>query len=165
METTKDWVAEIGQPAAESIAEMVAALNCDYDRLEELRDERDSHEDGAKVWAEANPDDAEELSELETAAGECADQDEARQRIEEDALSVQVRSDWHNVGEPGEDAEFEILLTTGGPAVRIIGELNQGEPSRPRLQVQDWGKCWTEYMGVDRDTLLAYCSVFYFGDR
>ena len=36
-----NWIEEIGKPAFESIADMVAALNCDYDRLEELRDERE----------------------------------------------------------------------------------------------------------------------------
>ena len=37
-----------------------------------------------------NPEDAEELKELEAEAGECKDADEARHRIEEDALSVEV---------------------------------------------------------------------------
>lgn len=164
MKTRKetDWVTEIGQPAAESIAEMVAALKCDYGRVEELRDERDSHEDGAKAWAEANPDAAEELAELEKDAGDCKDQDEARQRIEEHPLSLLVRSDWHRLGEESEDAEFELLLGTGGPAVRIVGELQGGEPVEARLEVQDWFKPWTEYTPADEDTLLEYCRVFCF---
>ena len=94
------------------------------------------------------------------------DADEARQAIEEGALSVQIRSGWYT---PGTDKpapeEFEILLCTGGPAVRIVGDLDHGEPSRPRLQCQDWFTPWTEAMaGVDDDVLMAYCQCFYFGE-
>jgi hypothetical protein len=93
------------------------------------------------------------------------DEDEARQTIQDDALSVLVRSDWYELGsEDNEPAEFEILLCTGGPAVRIVGDLDGGSPSRPRLQYQDWGTPWTEYFDVERDTLQTFCEQFYFGD-
>jgi hypothetical protein len=169
-----DWADKIGKPTYEGIAEMVAALQCDYERLEELRDERDDYEPApigvgdpaahTATWAEANHHDAEELQELEAAAGDCKDQDEARQRIEEDALSVEVRSGWTTPGEEMEAEEFNILLTTGGPAVRIRGELDGSEPRRAWLEVQDWGKPWTEYVPADQDTLLAYASCFFFGE-
>jgi hypothetical protein len=98
------------------------------------------------------------------AALECENEDEeARERIEEDALSVEIRSGWQPLGETLEPAEFCITLTTGGPAVRIIGELSDGEPSRARLEVQDWFTPWTEYRAADSDVLLAYCQCFYFG--
>lgn len=173
------WVEKIGKPALASIREMVAALECDYDLLEELRNERDGffnphantapdgpgYANDREAWAAENPEDAEELKELEEAAGGCKDREEAEQRIQEDALSVQVRSDWCNVGE--EDmtpAEFQILLTTGGPAVRIMGELDDhGEPHRAWLEVQDWGKPWTHYYEPDAaDVLLAYARCFVF---
>ena len=175
-----DWAEKIGAPAYANIVEMVTALNCDYDRLEELKEERDGFEfdpdansapDGpgygsdAEAWAGENPDEAEELKQLEEAAGECKDQDEARQRIEEDALSVAVRSGWTHPGEDMTAAEFNILLSTGGPAVRIRGELNDiCEPSRAWLEVQDWGKPWTQYFQADQDTLLAYSRCFFFGE-
>lgn len=196
-ESETSWVEKIGKPAAASLREMVAALECDYDRLEELRDEHkdlfeaaneareaysaygtvsaedtegeaeaaelekalEAASDALGDWLDDNEDDLKELAE---AAGECADQDEARQRIEEDALSVQVRSDWVSPGEPMTPGEFEILLTTGGPAVRILGELDEsGEPCRAWLEVQDWGKPWTEYYepGLD-NVLLAYARCF-----
>jgi hypothetical protein len=168
------WVANIGAPAFSSIAELVAALEVDRDRLEELREARDGWEQetdeegdptGPATWAEAEPDDAEELEELEEAAGDTADQDEARERIQEDALSVQVRSGWTDPGDDLTAEEFELLLCTGGPAVRIIGDLDQHkQPTRARLQVQDWHKPWTEYMGADRDTLLTYAACFNFGE-
>lgn len=102
------------------------------------------------------------------AALECDEsREDAEQRIHEDPLSVEVRSDWYTPGEANPDManEFLILLGTGGPATRIIGELNEyGEPTRARLQAQDWGTPWTDYRGGDSDTLLAYCRCFYFGE-
>lgn len=185
---------EIGKSAAESIAEMVAALECDYDRLAELQEERtdwlsenpgkylDPNDPRAKAgahWALAFPDESDELAELIAAAGESYDPDEsadtnrdnARQRTQEDALSVQVRdSSWHDPGMHESDGyspdEFEILLSTGGPAIRIIGELSDGQPTRARLQAQDWFTSWTDYRGdaISNADLLTYCQVFYFGE-
>lgn len=94
------------------------------------------------------------------------DMDEARERISEDALSVEVRSGWVSTGEQLKPDEFCILLCTGGPAVRIIGDLNDHcEPCTAKLECQDWFTPWTEAMaGVDGDVLLDYCRVFYFGE-
>jgi hypothetical protein len=112
--------------------------------------------------------------------------DEARETIQESALSIQVRSGWHNPGahDAAEPAEYEILLTTGGPALRIIGELDRGEPESANLQMQDWGIPWTDVHMSDlcgRETgrgggtsqditpsevdriLLSYANCFYFG--
>jgi len=100
-------------------------------------------------------------------------EDEAREAISEDPLSVQVRSGWHDPGAEGEAEEFEILLCTGGPACRLIGTLDQGQPSDVRIEVQDWFTPWVDYMPVDqegkvisgwRDVLLEYARQFYFGD-
>ena len=183
-EKETDWVEKIGAPAADCIREMVAALECDYERLEELREQRedfsfDPDANGApdgpgyandrEAWAGENPDDAEELAELEAAAGECKDREDAEQRIQDDALSVEVRSIWSSVGDYADECktpgEYLILLTTGGPAVRIRGELNEhGEPSRAWLEVQDWFKPWTEYHrpGLG-ELLLTYSRCFHFG--
>jgi len=174
--TDDNWAQNIGRPAYEAIAAMVAALQCDYDRLEELRAEHADLEEAAKEgdkahqmqaraalrkWDEINGD---ELKALTYAAGDCESDEDARNRIEEDPLSLQVRSGWHSPGEPSEAEEFELLLGTGGPAVRIVGDLSNSEPSSPRLQVQDWFKPWTEYVPADNDVLMAYCQCFDFGD-
>ena len=45
------------------------------------------------------------------------DSEEARQAIQEDPLSVEVRSGWHAPGENSEPDEYNILLGTGGPAL------------------------------------------------
>jgi len=95
------------------------------------------------------------------------DYEDAERRIQEDPLSVQVRSGWYTPGDAYSPEEFEILLCTGGPAVRIIGDLDEYmQPARPRLQYQDWGTPWTEYFGanLDREALLAYCQRFWFGE-
>ena len=91
------------------------------------------------------------------------------QEIQEDPLSVQVRSDWENPGaEKFEPAEFEILLSTGGPATRIVGDLDQyKDPARPRLQHQDWFTPWTEYLdatSAQDEALEWFCGMFYFGE-
>lgn len=166
----------IGDSTYSALVEMVEALECDYDRLEELRSDRDAFTTAtdesdvgvaATVWRASNPDEAEELRELEEAAGECTDREDAETRIHEAPLSVEVRTGWYTLDGNSDRVpeEFVILLGTGGPATRIIGELDEHcEPSRARLQVQDWGTPWTDYRGGDSDALLTYCRCFYFGE-
>jgi len=94
------------------------------------------------------------------------DEEAARTAIQEDPLTVQWRSDWCNVGEEMQPGEFCILLCTGGPAVRIIGDLDGDEPGNPRLQHQDWFTPWQDLTGItkeEHDALLTYCRQFYFG--
>lgn len=95
------------------------------------------------------------------------DEEKAREAIEESALSVEVRSDWHVPGDENEGPdEYRILLCTGGPAVQIVGSLNKyQEPETANLQYQDWFTFWENYsLTADEvDALLAYAQVFYFG--
>ena len=96
------------------------------------------------------------------------DEDEARQAIQEDALSVEVRADWH---EPSnievKPDEFTILLCTGGPACRIVGDLDEWQqPDRARIEYQDWFTPWVELVDIsssEREALLTYAREFYFG--
>ena len=90
-----------------------------------------------------------------------------QQQIDEMPLSVLVRDDWHEPGLGSETGgEYEILLCTGGPAVRITGPLDRWEqPGDAFLQYQDWGTPW-EPVAVDSDTQLAlqdFVRNFYFG--
>jgi hypothetical protein len=158
---------ETGRCAYAAITELVDALNCDYSRLEELREERDAAEEEGQhallEWAKKNE---EELKALESAAGACKDREEAEQRIQEDALSLEFRSAWCSSREElaSSPEEFKLLLTTGGPAVRIIGTINNEEPESATLQVQDWFLPWTDYRDADENVLLEYCRCFYFGE-
>lgn len=92
--------------------------------------------------------------------------DEARDAITDNALSVDVRSGWNSPGSLIAE-EYCILLCTGGPAVRITGELDtNNQPHTAEIQHQDWGTSW-QRLGttVSDDTyLLEYASCFYFGE-
>jgi hypothetical protein len=86
--------------------------------------------------------------------------------MRESPLCVEVRSGWR---EPGDGAsmepdEFRILLSTGGPALRVMGELCNGEPDDCWLEHQDWGTPWTRWREVDRDALLWFAGLFYYVD-
>lgn len=167
---------------AESIIEMVAAINCDYDQLQKLRNELEAlagevsmictasaygleQEKEAlralSVWKAEN---LEELEGLEIEAGGFTDTEQARETLQNDPVSVEVRSGWDIVGGDLGAAEFRIVLCTGGPHVEIRGDLNNGTPSLAWLMYQDWGTPLTQYFNVEGDTLLAYCQEFYFGD-
>ena len=125
----------------EGIKEMIRALN-------EARDSADDfgHYDGAEVTM-----------------------DDMIQRISEVPLSVEVRSGWvsgcyNNEMKP---EEFKILLCWGGPAVQIVGDLDEhGQPENPRLEYQDWFTGWTKYEITEEEEkdVLIYCSQFYFGE-
>lgn len=166
MSTKDERLYETGKTAYASIAEMVAALTCDYERLEELREDRDAWSaENAEVWSHTFPADSEELADLEADAGDCADYDTALQRVREDALSVQYRSGWVDAGDRlGAPSKYDITLSTGGPATRVVGDLDEyGDPTSARLEAQDWGTPWTEYEPADSDVLLAYARCFHFG--
>ncbi len=98
------------------------------------------------------------------AAADSDDEDEARQLIAEHPLSVMVRSDWTRPGDSMEAAEFQILLCTGGPAVRIVGELDRGSPCSARLEYRTWDTPWTPYFGALPAVLCDYASHFFFGE-
>lgn len=148
----------------DSIHDMIKALDCNYDRLEELRDMREDYDPHENVVAWNDTEEAEELQELEGQAGECNNREEAETRIMEDPLSIEFRSGWVTDKSEMEAEEFCILLSTGGPASRIVGEIRDGQAHRPRLEVQDWGTVWTEFQHTSEDieALEAYCACFSF---
>lgn len=157
----------------ESIAAMVNALDCDYDRLEELRESAKENRAIVAAYAEkmddwqANADAAaelEELAELEEQSNGMASEDEAIEAIEQDPLSVETRSDWVSTWETMFPGEFRILLCTGGPHVEIVGDLDHyKQPCSVRILYKDWGT-HGELFGFDHESVLRYCSVFFFGE-
>ena len=131
-----------------SIRAMVAALNVDYDRIAELRDERDaSTEEGLTVNG-------------------CESREDAEQRIQEAPASVEVRSGWYAPGCVDEKpVEFQLLWGSA-PTVRLRGVLDEsGRPSIAWLEYQNTGEPWASYLaqGVN-DVLVEYASQFYFGE-
>lgn len=97
--------------------------------------------------------------------------DDVYNEIRESPLSIEVQSEWHVPGENNDKpSKYMILLTTGGPALRIIGDLdNYCQPESAELEWQDWGTPWTtiwnhEETSIDEDVLLQYASYFWYGD-
>lgn len=92
--------------------------------------------------------------------------DAAIDTIYEDPLSIEVRDGWRSIGsKDSADKEFRILLSTGGPATQIIGDLDEhDEPCNVKLQAQDWFTPWTTYEtkeGED-EILMEYVQSFCF---
>ena len=94
-------------------------------------------------------------------------QEEIKESILNSALSVEFRSGWTSNPNDIELEEFKILLTWGGPALRVIGELNQyKEPENVKMQYQDWGTFWTDFEITEnqQEALNWFCNCFYFGE-
>lgn len=96
-----------------------------------------------------------------------AEREAARREIEEDPLSVMVRDGWRQPGGASlGPEEYEILLCTGGPAIRLVGQLgDHNEPETAQLEYQDWFTPWTPWQSRAanaQDILLVYAQSFYF---
>ena len=93
-----------------------------------------------------------------------ADMEAVEQEIYEDPLEISVRSLWTPLGHAMEADEFRILLCTGGPAVQIVGDLDEDRSvfGQPRLEYQDWFTPWTNCPLTEdqRKDLLDYCTMF-----
>jgi len=93
--------------------------------------------------------------------------DELEERARGWPLSVLVRSEWVSPGSGLTPAEYEILLCTGGPAVRIRGYLSgYGEPGAAFLEYQDWFTSWDRLAvsSDESDALARFASLFWFGE-
>lgn len=98
------------------------------------------------------------------------DSDEARDQIMDDPLEITYRTGWLNHSEvcdgidKGNIEECCVLLCTGGPAVRILCDVDhRGTLSRPCVQYQDWGTSWTDLLSLNREqraALETYISNF-----
>lgn len=99
--------------------------------------------------------------------------DAAQTAIHEAPLSVQVRTGWYSPGAEPEAVEYQILLSYGGPSLRITGQLGaHGEAGTAHLEYQDWGTPWTRYHPAHGEPLfdshnadvLTFAQQFYFGE-
>ena len=128
----------------------------------------------AKGHIESIVEDYEKVSYLESLNPTTQEQEliieETTQSILDSALSIEFRSGWYSslydrvrLGEP---AEFKILLTWGGPALRIIGEIENYYAVNPKLQYQNWFEPWIdlEITESQEKALNWFCNKFYFGD-
>lgn len=99
-------------------------------------------------------------------------------QLREQPASIQVRSGWHDaISQRPSGAlyspsdfkaeEFKIELSGGGPATRIIGELDEdGDVWSVQPQHQNWGTPWTDLI-LDKEQTTAvkwFASLFYYGE-
>ena len=133
---TTDHAHEQAIAQMEYIEKLLAAYNMDWDLYADLRD---------CDQPDLDEDDLSELQALTEQADDCESQDEALERLESNPLDIRFRSDWESYTSDLTPSEFSILLCTGGPAVRILGELDDnGYPYRAWVEYQDWGTPWSE---------------------
>lgn len=98
------------------------------------------------------------------------DEDEIREEIDNFPLSLSVRDSWYAPGakQDAEPMEYEILLSTGGPACRIYGNLDEhNEPDDfPDIQFQDWFTPWEslDIESEEREALAKFARFFWFGE-
>jgi len=91
------------------------------------------------------------------------DMDATVEEIYESPLSFEVRSDWETSGKDLVPMNYRLLMTTGGPAVKITGSLNkEGIPETADIEYQDWGTPWTEYLldGQQQKAVLEFAQHF-----
>ena len=75
-------------------------------------------------------------------------------------VTEEERREYHD------EEAYTILLCTGGPACRIIGDLDEHQqPDTAKLEYQDWFTPWVEYYNTtpeEGEALLSYARQFYF---
>ncbi len=124
--------------------------------------EKDTAQDQARCQLESI---VEMIAAMNT--GPYGERETARETILEDALSVEVRTAWHSpTSERVAPSEYCILLSTGGPACRIVGDLTEhGDVDSARIEYQDWGTPWTQLFSLtddEEEALLGYANQFCF---
>lgn len=93
--------------------------------------------------------------------------DEVAEEAQELALSVQVQSGWQTPGQQLSPEEGCILLTTGGPALRLLVELDvDAAPCGVELQWADWGTPWQCFPLTEaEDQAMAwFAEQFWYGE-
>jgi len=92
------------------------------------------------------------------------DGDEKWDAAAERPLSVLFRSGWSSGSEfVADGGQCEILLGTGGPAVRIMADIDGKKGIvNPRVEAQNWGVPWTECKatGDQEKALRAFVAHF-----
>ena len=87
-------------------------------------------------------------------------------QLREMPSSISVRSGWNDSPKEFKPEEFKIELSGGGPATRIIGELDHHcEVYSVKAQHQDWGIPWTDLvLDEQQETAVKwFAGLFYFG--
>lgn len=143
---TTDRANEQAIAQMKNIEKLISAYRMDWEFLEDLKDH-------------CEEEDLETLQELIEQSADCESECDALERLRENPLSIEFRSGWESDPADFTPHEFSILLCTGGPAVRILGELDHnGYPSRAWAEYSDWGTQWTE-LGSYQSVALEYAQL------
>lgn len=87
------------------------------------------------------------------------------EQMRESILSITVRSNWQTPDQELSPGEFQILLSWGGPALRVMGELDDNaEPCRYWVEHQDWGTPWTLWPNTEAYAITWFVGLFWYGD-
>jgi len=115
--------------------------------------------ENAKAWMKALK---ENLQKLDEAPGCGTEYYKIIDELYEEPLEVSFRSGWAPKREELAAEEYLILLTTGGPALRITGALSEtGGAYDAKLQYQDWFTPWVDHHLEEEDeqALLQYANI------
>lgn len=86
------------------------------------------------------------------------DDEQAREELEQMPLSIELESHRPNRS----TCQFVILLGTGGPADRIVVEVDEhGAIETAEYEYQDWFQCWYAPR-QDRERVMRFTQFFYF---
>ncbi len=103
---------------------------------------------------------------LEALQTDDSEVEQVEERAREQVLSVEVRTGWHCPSDPpSQPEEGCLLLSTGGPALRLLVDLDcDAEPCECHLQHQDWGTPWIDVplSEADDEALCWFASLFCF---
>lgn len=137
-----------------TITSLVAACTADFDRIDEIKDERDEWlesnpgsflhlndpRNGGR-WAMACPDEADELAELLEQVGSYESREEVEREMREMPLCIEVRSGWSHPTGDLTPAEYKIVLSSGGPHCELRGDLDNGSAHGPvRVLYSGWSE-------------------------
>lgn len=92
--------------------------------------------------------------------------DQASIDINDDPLSIEIRTDWHLPGPSAPAAEYRIVLCTGGPHVEIQGDLDDHkQPETAMIVYKDWGTSDSMTLsGEELQDVLTYARQFWYGE-
>lgn len=118
----------------------------------------------AKEQAEANLESIRDIIKKFQDAKSAPDRDDIRKRIHEMPLGVKVSGN-ALAGKDIEPERYTITLTTGGPHVELIGDLDakQGRPANAKLKAYSHNEEVARHGNPKNDKLLKFARMFYFG--
>lgn len=160
---------EDAQREAEAQLEVISALMLRYQHAQDCQDIDECEAGKEDILAGLmEPHQEKPLSEEQLLVYH--DLDSVREDILEFPLEISVRSGWTSLStvlESGLDPdEYYLLLCTGGPAVRIRGDLGMYDtPETAVLEYCHWTCGWTilSVTHAQSEDLLEFASMFYYG--